>query len=98
MMLEADVVYGKVNRSGESMPIMGHPPAVTSDLSLEDFLKTTYNFNKLPNNTNRKGVKLDFKSTDVFLKSIDLVTKLYDSVGIYPTSDIQKLVDRVIAD
>ncbi|XP_063914706.1 protein FAM151B isoform X2 [Zophobas morio] len=84
MMLEADVIYGKINGSGESIPIMGHPPAIQSDLSLEDFLTTTYNFNKDENNRDvRKGVKLDFKSTEVFTKSIDLIKQLYNSID-YP--------------
>jgi hypothetical protein len=84
MMLEADVIYGKINGSGESIPIMGHPPATRSDLSLEDFLTTTYNFNKDENNRAvRKGVKLDFKSTEVYNKSIDLIEQLYNSID-YP--------------
>lgn len=86
MMLEADVIYGKINGSGESIPIMGHPPAIQSDLSLEDFLTTTYNFNKDENNRDvRKGVKLDFKSTEVFTKSIDLIKQLYNSVSVRST-------------
>jgi hypothetical protein len=84
MMLEADVIYGKINGSGESIPIMGHPPATRSDLSLEDFLTTTYNFNKDENNRAvQKGVKLDFKSTEVYNKSIDLIEQLYNSVGAH---------------
>ncbi|RZC40440.1 protein FAM151B, partial [Asbolus verrucosus] len=84
MMLEADVIYGKINGSGEEIPIMGHPPANESDLSLEEFLKTTYNYNKDKNNNSaRKGVKLDFKSTEVFKKSVDLIQNLYTSID-YP--------------
>lgn len=81
MMLEADVIYGKINGSGESIPIMGHPPATQSDLSLQEFLTTVYNFNKDENNRLvRKGVKLDFKSTEVFSKSVEIIKKQYNSV------------------
>ena len=62
MMLEADVVLGKLNTSTENdtkIPIMAHPPATESDLSLEDFLK-----NVMSNRT--KGIKLDFKSIEAF--------------------------------
>ncbi|EFA02695.2 Protein FAM151B-like Protein [Tribolium castaneum] len=84
MMLEADVIYGKINGSGELIPIMGHPPATQSDLSLEEFLTTIYNFNKDENNRKvRKGVKLDFKSTEVFTKSVDFIKKQYNQID-YP--------------
>ena len=62
MMLEADVVLGRLNSSNENetkIPIMAHPPATESDLSLEDFLK-----NVMSNRT--KGIKLDFKSIEAF--------------------------------
>ncbi|XP_011637578.1 protein FAM151A [Pogonomyrmex barbatus] len=45
MMLEADVVIGRLNNTSGSnytdIPIMAHPPAVESDLSLEEFLNIT---------------------------------------------------------
>ena len=62
MMLEADVVLGRLNASNENdtkIPIMAHPPATESDLSLEEFLK-----NVMSNRT--KGIKLDFKSIEAF--------------------------------
>lgn len=62
-MLEADVVLGTItNTSGnatENIPIMGHPPEVTSDLSLEEFLESVVADGK-------RGVKLDFKSIEAF--------------------------------
>lgn len=79
MMLEADVSYGKTKLTGKSLPIMAHPPALLSDLSLEEFLNITLNFNTNPKNV-KKGVKLDFKSTEAWLKSIDLIQELYDKV------------------
>lgn len=38
MMIEADVNLGKVHNSKEVLPIMAHPPDVTSDLTLANFL------------------------------------------------------------
>lgn len=44
------------------IPIMAHPPASSSDLSLDQFLQEVAEHNK--NTTSPKGVKLDFKSID----------------------------------
>lgn len=66
MMLEADVVMGKVNSStnaNDTIPIMAHPPSTESDLSLQDFLKTVIGKNAI------KGIKLDFKTIEAFNKS-----------------------------
>ena len=52
MMLEADVLLRHNHADG--MPIMAHPPAVDSDLSLLEFLNQTI--------ASIKGIKLDFKS------------------------------------
>lgn len=79
MMIEADIVLGKLNGEGDDIPIMGHPPANTSDISLENFLITIDNFNKL-NSSLRKGVKLDFKTTKVFESAISIITKSYQGV------------------
>ncbi|XP_012222554.1 protein FAM151B isoform X2 [Linepithema humile] len=72
MMLEADVVLGKVNgtNSAYQVPIMAHPPANESDLSLEDFLET---FIRQSNGS--KGIKLDFKSDEVFDLSKNFLSK-----------------------
>ncbi|NP_001155388.1 DHFR-coamplified protein-like precursor [Acyrthosiphon pisum] len=61
-MIEADVITGHlVDEEGEKtdrIPIMGHPPSITSDLSLKEFLDAWKNSNKI--------LKLDFKSTEAF--------------------------------
>ncbi|XP_065358605.1 protein FAM151B [Calliphora vicina] len=63
--IEADIVMGTINNTGVDLPIMAHPPANTSDLSLDSFLLQIKNYND--NHTEKmKGVKLDFKSTEVF--------------------------------
>jgi len=67
MMLEADVVIGKINDSNSNIPIMAHPPANESDLSLEDFLQ---------NIKGNKGIKLDFKTDEAFNKSKDILKTL----------------------
>ena len=79
MMLEADVLLGTVNGSGTVVPIMGHPPANTSDLSLQDFLRTIVTHNKDHPNDQR-GVKLDFKSIEVFEKAMDYMKENFDKV------------------
>lgn len=81
MMLEADVIYGKIigNNSLGDVPIMGHPPAVESDLSLEDFLSEIFGFNQI--HDDKKGIKLDFKTIDVFEKSLAILSKIYDQVS-----------------
>lgn len=83
MMLEADIVLGKLVNSTnltEDIPIMGHPPATTSDLSLEEFLNKINNYNNL--SSSKKGVKLDFKTIEVFIKSQDILTTIYPTVII----------------
>ncbi|XP_012524870.2 protein FAM151B isoform X2 [Monomorium pharaonis] len=68
MMLEADVVMGKLNNSTDIIPIMAHPPTTESDLSLEDFLNIS--------NNGSKGIKLDFKSNEAFENSKPILIKL----------------------
>ncbi|XP_055916717.1 protein FAM151B [Eupeodes corollae] len=89
-MIEADIVVGKINSSGPDLPVMGHPPAQTSDISLESFLHQILHFN---NNTNRKkGVKLDFKSIEVFEGSLAMLQDLWSSMTypIWLNADIIK--------
>ena len=63
--IEADIVLGKLNNSGPDIPIMAHPPETTSDLCLDSFLLQINDYNsKYPDE--KKGVKLDFKSIEVF--------------------------------
>ncbi|XP_032665961.1 protein FAM151B isoform X2 [Odontomachus brunneus] len=78
MMLEADVVLGKLNETDNSsiaeIPIMAHPPENLSDLSLEDFLNTTIHKTGI-----KKGIKLDFKTIQAFEKSKPILTKLREN-------------------
>ncbi|TRY81224.1 hypothetical protein TCAL_10447 [Tigriopus californicus] len=63
MMIEADVSLGFVlGQEDRIVPIMAHPPAFISDLSLEDFMDRVI---QARNQGFKKGVKLDFKSTEV---------------------------------
>ncbi|XP_076296292.1 protein FAM151B isoform X2 [Lasioglossum baleicum] len=77
-MLEADVIMGYKSPDNVTvLPIMAHPPANSSDLSLEDFLNTVH----VKNPT--KGLKLDFKSMEAFTASRDILKKL-NANAIYP--------------
>lgn len=73
-MLEADIVIGQiVGKEGPPIPIMAHPPATTSDLSLADFLSTVAQYNN--GKSQQKGVKLDFKSIEAFEKSQEQIAQ-----------------------
>ncbi|XP_071454758.1 protein FAM151B isoform X2 [Hetaerina americana] len=77
MMLEADVVLGTlVDSPGEILPIMGHPPANTSDISLEQFLDHV-------GEKRSKGIKLDFKTTEAFKASLPVLGKFKDEM-VFP--------------
>lgn len=80
MMLEADVVFGKLNNGTNStdIPIMAHPPATESDLSLEEFINNVSN-----SNNSKKGIKLDFKSNEAFENSKPILIKLRSTVRIH---------------
>jgi len=80
-MIEADVITGHLidepQTEGEKtdrIPIMGHPPAITSDLSLKEFLNAWNNSNKI--------IKLDFKSTEAFQLASPVIENAY-KVGTY---------------
>lgn len=64
----------ETENSNKDIPIMAHPPEVTSDLSLEEFLNTVADYNTKNANTT-KGIKLDFKSIEAVEKSIGLLKK-----------------------
>ncbi|GBO98683.1 Protein FAM151B [Eumeta japonica] len=71
-MIEADIVLGHlIGNDGPPIPIMAHPPATSSDLSLADFLYTIADHNAGADNP--KGVKLDFKSIEAFEASQDQI-------------------------
>lgn len=74
-MIEADVITGHLvdeSASGEKtdrIPIMGHPPAITSDLSLKEFLDIW--------NQTEKMLKLDFKSTEAFVLATPIMENAF---------------------
>lgn len=86
-MIEADIVYGYLIDDPTQLlqPVMGHPPSgavspppiQSSDISLVTFLTQILNFNKQTTNDKQKGVKLDFKSTDVFQNSLPMLNQLW---------------------
>lgn len=73
-MLEADIVLGHViGKEGPPIPIMAHPPATTSDITLGDFLSAVAQYNNVNSKSKHKGVKLDFKSIEAFDKSQEII-------------------------
>lgn len=78
-MIEADIVLGTLtnNATAVEQPVMGHPPATTSDISLDQFLRQILAFNNKNTTVTKKGVKLDFKSTEVFNGSHALLQELW---------------------
>ncbi|XP_018327446.1 protein FAM151B isoform X2 [Agrilus planipennis] len=79
-MIEADIVLGTLTTSQNStvIPIMGHPPANTSDLSLEHFLSMVKEHNS--NSFYAKGVKLDFKTIEVFEASLSILQSKWSEI------------------
>lgn len=84
-MIEADIVYGRLinDTSNVLQPIMAHPPSLTSDITLKSFLTQVLSFNNMVTKQKQKGVKLDFKSTDVFENSLPMLIELWDTMN-YP--------------
>lgn len=78
-MIEADIVYGTLTEDPLKVlqPIMAHPPSLTSDITLKSFLTQIMAFNKQNFKENQKGVKLDFKSTDVYASSLPMLIELW---------------------
>lgn len=83
MMLEADVIMGRTPSSTADEPVMGHPPATTSDLSLTTFLRTVTTYNQ-DHAATRRGIKLDFKTIDVFEKALDHLKSTFGTVPAFP--------------
>lgn len=76
LMIEADIVLGWKSEEDQQnqtkpIPVMAHPPAVVSNLTLAEFLETFMQSGA------RKGIKLDFKSRGAFAASEWLLEKLY---------------------
>lgn len=84
-MIEADIVYGYLidDPTQQLQPVMGHPPAENSDISLRSFLQQILDFNTQISSEQHKGVKLDFKSTDVFQNSLSMLIELWPTMN-YP--------------
>lgn len=82
-MLEADVVIGTIDGNNDTLPIMAHPPNNKSDLSLDDFLNQVINYNNesISSNRTKKGIKLDFKTTETFNISVEVIKKNLEKVN-----------------
>lgn len=82
MMLEADIILGHLvnTTTTDVIPIMGHPPATTSDLSLECFLEEILNFNNIATTEHKKGAKLDFKTIEALEQSNVVLRTMYTKV------------------
>ena len=78
MMIEADVLFGTIkgDKDGVVLPVMAHPPAKTSDLSLEEFLDT------ILDNDVSKGIKLDFKEIGVVESALILLKERENRVKL----------------
>ena len=63
MVLEADILIDPLH----NIPIMAHPPANSSDLTLVQFLASVFGYTSL------KGVKLDFKQIAVVEPSLQIL-------------------------
>ena len=75
-MIEIDVVVGTMITGGPlKLPILAHPPNVTSDVSLESLIHQMIDFTQCTN-THPKGIKLDFKSTEALEKSFPILRNL----------------------
>ncbi|XP_063536883.1 protein FAM151A isoform X2 [Cydia strobilella] len=84
-MLEADIVLGQlIGKEGPPIPVMAHPPATTSDLSLGDFLSIVAQHNKGIAKDKQKGAKLDFKSIEAFEKAQDLIARFSKPEVTFP--------------
>lgn len=75
--IEADVTIGVLTTdpvNHNDIPVMGHPPITSSDISLEQFLMNIKEHNA-KNPAFAKIVKLDFKSIEIVTKTVNLLEK-----------------------
>jgi len=94
MMMEADVVIGRLYGENDSVakrPVMGHPPATESDITLTDFVKRII-MALSDDKSLRKGVKLDFKSIDAAHGGLQTVSELKEQITfpLWVNADIAK--------
>merc|ERR1719430_135815 len=65
--------------NSRAKPIMAHPPANSSDLSLEQFLQSVLASTQ---SGEKKGIKLDFKFLGVVEPSLIMLDNLRDKLNI----------------
>ncbi|KAG2781576.1 hypothetical protein JG687_00001657 [Phytophthora cactorum] len=91
--IEADIIWSEA----KGTPVMGHPPATDGDLTLAHFLDAMLELaakfqSSMPSNETPLIVKLDFKSSRAFEKSIEELAKFVAqypfSKGIFINADI----------
>ncbi|CAG2057798.1 unnamed protein product, partial [Timema podura] len=86
MMLEADVEIGRKGIfSFKKIPIMAHPPARRSDMSLKEFLNNVAAAKSV-------GAKLDFKSMEAVEESINIIRDMIEKLKfpLWLNADILK--------
>lgn len=68
---------------------MAHPPDNKSDITLHEFMRQIRNHNEKLPKEERKGVKLDFKSIEVFETSLDILIEFFTTdYDIWINADI----------
>jgi hypothetical protein len=81
MMLEADVLLrGQGTANQTDIPVMAHPPAIDSDITLEEWVTQVA--------PTTKGIKLDFKSVDVLEPAMRVLQKFSYSQPVWLNADI----------
>lgn len=83
--IEADIILGSLidDDSHALQPVMGHPPNTVSDITLESFLSQVLAHNRQHSSSSSnatKGVKLDFKSIEVFRGSLAMLQSLWPAM------------------
>jgi len=71
MFLEADVVFDPIN----NIPIMAHPPATTSDITLKEWLSLVF--------TTKKGAKIDVKQGKIMASSVGIIMNAVKTMPSY---------------
>jgi hypothetical protein len=90
--IECDIVLGHLfsdTLEENKQPIMAHPPLNKSDITLNEFMRQIKSHNANVPKDDRKGVKLDFKSIEVFTQSLDILNEFFTSdYDIWINADI----------
>lgn len=96
MMMEADVVMGRIYGENDTVPIqpvMAHTPDVYSDITLKQFLQTI--LKTLAEDAGiKKGIKLDFKSLDAAEGGLAAVFAIKNQIicPLWVNADIAKVL------